>query len=72
MKNGRLGQFRKGLKKITDTLKAANYPNYFGFVSIVSGGYGGQITLASLNKGWSDMAEKKPRVVTRGLKGVSL
>lgn len=60
VKNGRYGQFRKGLKKIADTLKAANYPSYFGFVSVESGGYGRQITLVSPNKGWSDMADKDP------------
>lgn len=60
VKNGRYGQFRKGLKKIVDTLKAVNYHNYFGFVSIESGGYEGQITFASLNKGWSDMVEEDP------------
>jgi hypothetical protein len=60
VKSGRLGQFRKGLKKIVDTLKAANYPNYFGIVTVVSGGRGGEIILASLNKGWSDMADEDP------------
>ncbi len=91
VKNGRNGQFRKGLKKIVDTLKAANFPNYFGFTSVESGGRGGQITLVFPNKGWSDMVDedpsfierfcpvipispstKKPRVITRGLKGASL
>lgn len=60
VKNGRNGQFRKGLKKIVDTLKAANFPNYFGFTSVESGGHGGQITLVFPNKGWSDMVDEDP------------
>ncbi len=63
VKNGRYGQFRKGLKKIVDTLKTADYPNYFAFVSVVSGGRGGQITLISPKKGWSDMVDKDPSFV---------
>lgn len=48
------------MKQIIDTLKAGNYPGYFGFYSVVSGGHGGQIQLVSANKGWSDMADKDP------------
>jgi hypothetical protein len=72
VKNGRYGQFRKGLKKIVDTLKAANFPNHFGFVSVESGGYGGQISLVSPKKGWSDMVDKDPSffdIMTKELGG---
>ena len=58
--NGKMGQFRKGLKKIVDTLKAANYPYYWGFFSVESGAYGNQIQIVSANKGWSGMSESDP------------
>jgi len=64
VKNGQYGKFRKGLKKITETLKAGGFPNHFGFLDIVSGGYGGQIRLVSANKGWSDMADEDPSFFT--------
>ena len=60
VRNGQGGAFRRGLKKIVDTLKAGGFPNYWGFVSVESGGYGNQITLVSANKGWSDMTDKDP------------
>jgi hypothetical protein len=60
VKNGQNGNFRQGLKKISDTLKAGNFPGYWGFVSVVSGGHGNQITLITANKGWSDMTDKDP------------
>jgi hypothetical protein len=60
IKNGQYGNFRQGLKKISDTLKAGNFPGYWGFVSVASGGHGNQVTLVTANKGWSDMAEKDP------------
>ena len=58
--NGRYGEFRQGLKKIVDALKAGGFPNHFGFHSVASGGYAGQITLVSANKGWADYAESEP------------
>jgi hypothetical protein len=60
VQNGQNGAFRRGLKKIVDTLKAGNFPNYWGFVSVESGGHGNQISLVSANKGWSDMTESDP------------
>lgn len=60
VKNGRYGEFRQGLKKIVDALKAGGFPNHFGFQSVASGGYAGQITLVSANKGWSDYADSEP------------
>jgi hypothetical protein len=60
VRNGQGGPFRRGLKKIANTLKAANYANHWGFVSVASGGYGNQVTLVSANKGWSDMTDSDP------------
>lgn len=60
IKNGQNGKFRRGLKKIVETLKAGNYPSYWGFFSVASGGYGGQIQLVTANKGWADMADEDP------------
>ncbi len=60
VKNGQYAAFRKGLKKIVETLKAGNFPGYFGFYSVASGGYGGQIRLVTGHKGWSDMTDRDP------------
>lgn len=60
IKGGQRGAFLKGLKQIVETLKEGGYPGYFGFYSVVSGGYGGQIQLVSGHKGWSDMTDKSP------------
>lgn len=60
IKNGHGAQFRKHLKKIVETLKANGFPNYWGFFSVQSGGYGGQIQLVSANKGFTDMADTEP------------
>ena len=58
--NGQGRAFRKGLKTIVDTLKAANYPNYWGFFSVESGAHGNQVQLVSANRGWSDMSDTDP------------
>lgn len=58
--NGQGGKFRKGLKRIVDTLKAANVSYYWGFFSVESGGHGNQIQFVGANKGWSDMTETQP------------
>jgi len=63
VKGGQYGNFRKGLKKITDALKAASYGSYFPFVSVESGGHGNQITLVSPKKGWSGMQGPDPSFV---------
>ena len=60
VKNGQYGKFRRGLKKVVDTLKAGNFPGHWGFNSVSSGGHGTQINLVTAHKGWSDMAEKEP------------
>jgi hypothetical protein len=60
VRNGQFGKFRRGLKKVTDTLKAGNFSGYWGFFSVTSGGHGGQIRLVTAHKGWSDMADKDP------------
>jgi hypothetical protein len=60
IQNGQNGKFRRGLKKIVDTLKAADYQYYWGFFSVESGGYGNQVQIVSANKGWSDMSESDP------------
>ncbi len=60
VQNGQYGAFRRGLKKIVDTLKASNFQNHWGFVSVESGGYGNQMTLVSPNKGWADMTDTDP------------
>ena len=60
IKNGQYRKFRHGLKKIVDTLKAANWPNYWGFFSVESGGHGNQISFVSANRGWSDFTVKEP------------
>jgi len=60
VKGGQFGKFRRGLKKVVDTLKAGNFPGYWGFFSVTSGGHGNQISLVTAHKGWSDMADKDP------------
>ena len=60
VKNGQYGKFRRGLKKISETLKAGKFPGYWGFISVVSGGHGQQVTLVTAHKGWTDMADKDP------------
>ncbi len=60
VKGGQYGNFRRGLKKITDALKAASYGSYFSFVSVESGGRGNQITSVSPKKGWSGMQGPDP------------
>jgi hypothetical protein len=60
IKNGHGMKFRKHLKKIVETLKANGFPNYWGFFSVQSGGYGGQIQIVSANKGFADMADTEP------------
>lgn len=60
VRNGQYRKFRRGLKQIVDTLKAANWPNYWGFFSVESGGYGNQVTFVGANKGWSDFTEVEP------------
>jgi len=60
VKNGQLGKFRRGLKRIVDTLKAGGYPNHWGFFDMASGGYGGQIRLVGANKGWGGLEDEDP------------
>ena len=72
IKGGQNGNFRKGLKKVTDALKAAKFGSYFAFNSVESGGRGGQITLVLPLKGWADMAEPDPsfsKIMTEALGG---
>jgi hypothetical protein len=58
--NGQGHKFRQGLKKIVDTLKAANYNSHWGFFSVESGAHGNQIQIVGANRGWSGMSEKDP------------
>ena len=60
IKNGQYGAFNKGLKRIVDALKAGGFPHYFGFSSVESGGYGGQLSLVLPNKGWAGMDSSDP------------
>lgn len=60
IKNGSYGAFMKGLKKIHAALTKGGYPGHWGFMSVVSGGHGNQVTLVSPNKGWAGMADKDP------------
>jgi hypothetical protein len=60
VKNGQYAAFRAGLKDIVDTLNAGNFPGYFGFYSVVSGGHGGQIRFVTGHKGWCDMTDRNP------------
>ncbi|MEE8496298.1 MAG: hypothetical protein V3S21_07450 [Xanthomonadales bacterium] len=72
VKGGQYGNFRKGLKKITDALKSANFGSYFGFSSVESGGRGNKITLVSPKKGWSGMKSSDPSfldIMTKTLGG---
>ncbi len=72
VKGGQYGNFRRGLKKITDALKAASYGSYFSFVSVESGGRGNQINLVSPKKGWSGMQGPDPSfldIMTEALGG---
>jgi hypothetical protein len=57
VKNGHYSAFRRGLQQIVDTLKAANYAEYWGFYSVDSGGHGNQIGLVGANKGWAGFSE---------------
>jgi len=72
IKNGSYGAFMQGLKKIHAALVKGGYPGYWGFMSVVSGGHGNQVTLVSPNKGWAGMAEKDPsftKIMTAELGG---
>lgn len=60
VKNGQYGKFRRGLSKIVETLKAGGFKGHWGFISVASGGYGGQIQLVMPNKGWAGMSELEP------------
>ncbi len=60
IKNGMYGKFNQHLKKIVDTLKANDYPGYFAFYRVSSGGHGGEVGLVSPNKGWAGMSEQSP------------
>jgi len=60
VKSGQYGAFRRGLKKIVDTLKAGNFPGHWGVMSVTSGGYGNEMQLVMANRGWADMAEPDP------------
>ena len=60
IKGGQYGKFRRGLKKVTETLIAGNFSGYWGFMSVASGGHGNQIQLVTAHKGWADMTEKDP------------
>jgi len=62
--NGKGHEFRQGLKKIVDTLRAANYGGYWGFFSMASGGHGNQVQLVTAHRGWSDMSDKDPSFYT--------
>lgn len=60
VRNGQYGNFRRGLQRISEALKAGGFGAYWGFYSVESGGKGGQIQLVTANKGWADMAESEP------------
>lgn len=60
VKNGQWGPFRKGLKTVVDALKAGGFPNYWGFLSMESGGYGGQIRIVGAQKNWADLSDPDP------------
>ncbi|MGD2129491.1 MAG: hypothetical protein PVJ33_02675 [Lysobacterales bacterium] len=60
VQSGQYGKFRRGLRKIVDTMKANDFPGRFGFISVASGGPGNQITFAIPSKGWAGMSDKKP------------
>lgn len=63
IKSGQFGAFNKGLKKIDEILKAGDWPNYYAFTHMVSGGKGNQITLVSPRKSFADMAPKEPSFI---------
>ncbi len=60
IKNGSIGAFNSGLKKIDGILKKASWPNYYAFIRTVSGGHSNQITLVSPRKSFADMEPKDP------------
>jgi len=71
--NGQNGKFRRGLKRIVDTLKANNFVTHFSFVSVLSGGTGDELMFVRPNKGWADMVEDNPTfqdIMTREFGGV--
>jgi hypothetical protein len=63
IRNGSHGAFIAGLNRIHQALTEGGHPGYWGFMSVVSGGHGHQVTLVVPNKGWADMAEKNPTFV---------
>jgi len=70
--NGQYGKFRRGLKKIVDTLKAGNFGGRFGFISVASGGHGNEIIFVMPNRGWADMTANDPSfmdIMTREIGG---
>jgi hypothetical protein len=72
VRSGQYRAFREGLKKITDSLKAGDFPGYWGVFSVESGGHGNQMELVTANRGWSDMSEKNPsfyEVMSKALGG---
>ncbi len=57
---GQSSAFYEGLKKATETLKANNFPGYYGFINVVSGGMGNAISLVIPYKNYADMVPIKP------------
>jgi len=70
--NGQYGKFRRGLQRIVDILKAADFGGYWGFYTVASGGHSNQVQLVLANRGWSDMSEPDPSffdIVSKALGG---
>lgn len=67
LKPGHYGKWRAAVKKIHEALQANDWPEAYGFVSLVSGGTVPQVTLVLPRTGWADMEdpEKLPQEVTK-------
>lgn len=57
---GKGGAFSEGLKKIDGILNDSDFPGYYAFSSVVSGGNGNSVTIVSPRKSFADMAPKEP------------
>lgn len=64
IKNGQYGKWRQGVETIHNALLEGGYPDYYGFVSVESGGKGNEVHVVQPMKGYAGFAEKDPSFVS--------